>query len=217
MRQLSFCARILPYVNHRKRKRCLVMISRRSFLLASPALLAASPAAAFFKRAAKDPNGAYELEEHFKPVMVKVPASWRVGSIRVLSDRFQLFHIRKRGVAWRVGVSLGEQGLDFKGRATIHRKAEWPRWTPTPRMLRRRPDLYAQYKGGLDGGDPRNPMGAAALYMAVNGRPTYYRIHGTNIPWSIGLAYETGCIKLRNDHMQMLYPHVKVGTRMLVT
>jgi hypothetical protein len=51
------------------------MISRRSFLLASPALLAASPAAAFFKRAAKDPNGAYELEEHFKPAMIKVPNS----------------------------------------------------------------------------------------------------------------------------------------------
>lgn len=84
-------------------------------------------------------------------------------------------------------------------------------------MLKRRPDLYAQYKGGLDGGDPHNPMGAAALYKAVNGRPTYYRIHDTNISRSIGLAYETGCIKLRNDHMQMLYPHVKVGTRMLVT
>ncbi|WP_438959406.1 hypothetical protein [Nereida sp.] len=75
------------------------MISRRSFLLASPALLAASPAAAFFRRAAKDPNDAYKLEEHFKPVMVKVLASWRVGSIRVLSDRFQLLRIRKRGVA----------------------------------------------------------------------------------------------------------------------
>ena len=99
MRQLSFCAHILPYVNLKRQKRCLVMISRRSFFLASPTLLAASPATAFFKRAAKDPNGPNELEENFKPEMVKVPASWRVDSIRVLSDWLQFFHIRKRGLA----------------------------------------------------------------------------------------------------------------------
>ena len=96
-------------------------------------------------------------------------------------------------------------------------KLNGPAGPRRPVCSKRRPDLYAQYKGGLDGGDPHNPMGAAALYMEVNGRPTYYRIHDTNIQWPIGLAYEIGCIKLRNDHMQMLYQHVKVGTRIIVT
>lgn len=194
------------------------MIDRRAFLLAAPALmLGATPAAAFLKRKPKYGNEYYELEDHFKPQMAEVPTSWPVGHIRVNSDTFMLYHVRQRGVAWRVGVSLGQDGMKFRGRATISRKAEWPRWTPTPNMLRRRPDIYEQYRNGLPGGHEMNPMGSAALYMSVNGRPTYYRIHGTNIPWSIGLAYETGCIKLRNDHMTMLYPHVRVGTRMLVT
>ncbi|MCF6444826.1 L,D-transpeptidase [Nereida sp. MMG025] len=194
-------------------------MNRRALLSSAPALiLAASPASAFLRK--KKPtigNEYYELEEHFKPQMVEVPQSWQVGSIRVISDYFMLYHVRARGQAWRVGVSLGEDGMKFRGRATITRKALKPRWSPTPNMLRRRPDLYGPYRNGLPGGHPKNPMGSAALYMSVNGRPTYYRIHGTNIPWSIGLAYETGCIKLRNDHMEMLYPHVAVGTRMLVT
>ena len=62
--------------------------------------------------------------------------------------------------------------------------------------------------GGLD-----NPLGARALYLFVDGRDTYLRIHGTNQPSTIGQAVSNGCARLVNDHIIELYEKVPVGTK----
>ena len=61
-------------------------------------------------------------------------------------------------------------------------------------------------------GGPDNPLGSRALYLFQNGRDTYYRIHGTNQPASIGRSVSNGCIRMINAHVQDLYERVPIGT-----
>jgi len=61
-------------------------------------------------------------------------------------------------------------------------------------------------------GGPENPLGARALYIGS----TMYRIHGTNQPWSIGLAVSSGCIRLLNEEVIDLYNRVEVGAEVVV-
>lgn len=118
-----------------------------------------------------------------------------------------------RAIRYRVGV--GEQGRNFSGSATVAMKREWPRWTPTPNMLRTEPELYGPWRGGMEGG-LENPLGARALYLYRGGRDTLYRIHGTYAPWSIGQGVSAGCIRLFNQDAIDLYDRVDVGTRVVV-
>ena len=136
------------------------------------------------------------------------------GTIVVDTSECYLYAVEEGGWATRYGVGVGEEGLTLKGRATIGRKAEWPSWTPTANMMRRKPRLL-QYAGGVPGG-PNNPLGARALYLYRGGRDTMFRLHGTNEPWTIGTAVSSGCIRLTNDDIVDLYQRVPVGTTVLV-
>jgi lipoprotein-anchoring transpeptidase ErfK/SrfK len=59
-------------------------------------------------------------------------------------------------------------------------------------------------------------LGARALYLYHNGRDTYYRIHGTIEPWTIGRAVSNGCIRMTNDNVIELYERVGIGTTVVV-
>ena len=63
---------------------------------------------------------------------------------------------------------------------------------------------------------PGNPLGARALYLFKNGRDTYFRIHGTNAPRTIGLSVSNGCIRMLNAHVEDLYERVPIGTKVTV-
>lgn len=136
------------------------------------------------------------------------------GTIVVNTSQRYLYAVEEGGWATRYGVAVGEEGLSFKGKATIGRKAEWPAWTPTASMIERKPRL-AQYAGGVPGG-PNNPLGAAALYLYSGGADTMFRLHGTNQPWLIGQAVSNGCVRLTNDDIVDLYRRTPVGTTVLV-
>lgn len=136
------------------------------------------------------------------------------GTIVVDTGARFLYFVEGDGFATRYGVAVGEEGLSFKGEATIGRKAEWPSWKPTDDMIARKPHL-AQYAEGVPGG-PDNPLGAAALYLYQGGQDTLFRLHGTNAPWSIGNAVSNGCIRLTNANIVDLYARARVGTRVVV-
>ncbi|MDQ1900436.1 L,D-transpeptidase [Paracoccus sp. WLY502] len=121
-----------------------------------------------------------------------------------------LYHVQQGGQAMRYGVAVGRAGTGYAGTATIARKAAWPSWRPTDNMIRTQPDLYAQFAGGLTGG-MHNPLGSRALYLYEGGRDTYYRIHGTMDPSSIGKATSAGCIRLFNQDIIDLFSQVETG------
>lgn len=154
------------------------------------------------------------LEPKYRRQIVGYAGSEPAGAIVVDPHRRFLYLVLQNGRALRYGVGVGRQGFSWSGRATIRRKAQWPTWTPTSRMIERNPEL-ARWAGGMPGG-PDNPLGARALYLYQGKRDTLYRIHGTNEPWSIGRAVSSGCIRLLNGDITDLYVRVPLGTPVLV-
>ena len=137
------------------------------------------------------------------------------GSIVVNVPQRRLYLIEAGGRALRYGVGLGRaEGMNFRGTAVIGRKEKWPHWTPTSNMMAAMP-RYRPYAGGLDGG-PDNPLGARALYLYRDGRDTFFRLHGTTEPETIGQAVSSGCIRLFNQDIIDLYNRVPLGTHVTV-
>ncbi len=138
------------------------------------------------------------------------------GTIVVNTTTRFLYLIEPGGRAMRYGVGVGrEEGLNFRGTATIARKAVWPNWTPTANMIKTQPDRYGPYASGMEGG-LRNPLGARALYLYRDGRDTHFRLHGTIEPYTIGQSVSSGCIRLINQDIIDLYDRVPTGTRVVV-
>ncbi len=138
------------------------------------------------------------------------------GTIVVDQGARFLYLVQPGGKALRYAVGVGPDARAFGGGdAVIARKAAWPRWRPTDSMIERNPGHYGKYSDGVAGG-PSNPLGARALYMHKDGIDTYYRVHGTNDPSSIGKAVSAGCIRLLNQDVIDLYERVKPGARIVV-
>jgi len=133
--------------------------------------------------------------------------------VNVPERRLYLVQSDKRALRYAVGVGRAE-GLNFRGSAIIGRKEKWPHWTPTANMMAAMP-RYRSYAGGMAGGLD-NPLGARALYLYRDGHDTYFRLHGTNEPESIGHAVSSGCIRLFNQDIIDLYNRVPVGTHVTV-
>lgn len=213
-------------------------INRRMFMLAAPAVLAgcvtdSSPELADlpnpFSAHYAAMYGAIDTEPFPVPAIdlseidgkflrreVAYRTAEQPGTIVVEPGRRYAYLVLAGGRAMRYGIGVGKQeGFNFQGTATIARKAEWPRWTPTPDMIRREPDRYAKYAGGLNGG-AGNPLGPRALYLYKDGRDTLYRLHGTVEPWTIGTMVSSGCVRLINQDIIDLYRRVPVGTKVVV-
>ena len=138
------------------------------------------------------------------------------GTIVVNTTERFLYLVEPGGRAMRYGVGVGrEEGLNFRGNAMIARKAEWPRWTPTPNMIKTQPEKYGPVAAGMEGG-LKNPLGARALYLYRNGKDTHFRLHGTIEPYTIGQSVSSGCIRLINQDIIDLYSRVSSGTRVMV-
>jgi len=138
-----------------------------------------------------------------------------VGTLVVDTAARHLYLVRERGRALRYGVGVGRAGYQYRGAAIVARKAAWPRWTPTPNMIRENPEKNAPWANGMEPG-LGNPLGARALYLYNDGVDTMYRIHGTNEPWSIGQNVSSGCIRMFNQDVIDLYERIPIGTRVVV-
>jgi lipoprotein-anchoring transpeptidase ErfK/SrfK len=140
---------------------------------------------------------------------------FRPGTIVVNVPERRLYLVQRGERALRYAVGVGRsEALNFRGSAVIGRKAEWPRWVPTATMIARMPE-YAEYAAGMSGGID-NPLGARALYLYRGNQDTFFRLHGTNEPTTIGQAVSSGCIRLFNQDIIDLYNRVPVGTPVAV-
>nr|WP_255720425.1 L,D-transpeptidase [Acuticoccus kalidii] len=156
------------------------------------------------------------VEPHVLRREVPDPTGERPGTIVVDPTSRFAFLVMEDRRALRYGVGVGrESAFNFVGEATIARKAKWPSWRPTPAMIAREPERYGPLADGLPGG-LGNPLGPRALYFYRNGRDTYYRLHGTVEPQTIGTTVSSGCVRLFNQDIIDLYRRVPVGTRVVV-
>ncbi len=156
-----------------------------------------------------------KVDQRFFRQQVDYHRSELPGTLVVDTANRFLYLVQENGKAMRYGIGVGKAGLEFEGTARVARKAQWPRWTPTPSMIEREPDRYAQYAGGMEPG-LTNPLGPRALYLFQGNQDTLYRIHGTSEPWSIGLAVSSGCIRLFNQDIIDLYNRIALDTVVVV-
>lgn len=95
-----------------------------------------------------------------------------------------------------------------EGKFRIRGKTVNPRWVLPDSIKeehrrdgRPAPDFIA-------GGDPENPLGKYRLELTL----PLYGIHGTDIPWGVGMQVSHGCIRLYPEDIERLFPMVAVGT-----
>jgi lipoprotein-anchoring transpeptidase ErfK/SrfK len=153
------------------------------------------------------------------PSLMRTEVAWKgnekPGNIVVNVPERRLYLVQAGGSALRYGVGVGRsQGANFRGQAVVGRKEKWPHWTPTENMKQAIP-LYRHYAGGMGGG-PDNPLGPRALYLYRDGHDTFFRLHGTTEPETIGQAVSSGCIRLFNQDIIDLYDRVPVGAHVTV-
>ena len=174
---------------------------RRHFLAASASAALAGPALA------------QSAADQWAPKLVRTRAGFAPNELHLDPAFFALYWTLPNNQAIRYSVGVGRPGLYESGEFYIGAKKEWPSWTPTPDMIARQPEEYAQYADGMPGG-PSNPLGARALYLFTPERgDTFLRIHGTNQPSTIGTEVSNGCARLVNEHIIDLYQRVPVGAR----
>jgi lipoprotein-anchoring transpeptidase ErfK/SrfK len=177
-------------------------------LWAVAATAAPLPVPSFGQYAAQapaEPDAA--LAPDLRRQLVDYPAQVEPGTVIVDTTNTHLYFILGGGKAIRYGIGVGRDGFGWSGTQSVTRKAEWPDWTPPQEMIARQPYL-ARWMAGGEG----NPLGARAIYLGS----TIYRIHGTNMPDTIGQKVSSGCIRMLNADVIDLYARVSVGTKIIV-
>jgi len=194
-----------------------VLLSRRAFTLGLPLFAAGCMTANYGY--VSDGGHAISAVENVDPALMRTEVSWsgneKPGTVVVNIAQRRLYLVEAGGRAVRYGIGVGRtEGANFRGTAVIGRKEKWPHWTPTANMIAAIP-RYRAFAGGMQGG-PDNPLGPRALYLYRGGRDTYFRLHGTIEPETIGTAVSSGCIRLFNQDIIDLYERVPVGATVKV-
>jgi lipoprotein-anchoring transpeptidase ErfK/SrfK len=148
-----------------------------------------------------------QVRADLRRVTVDYPSNEAPGTVIVDTQNTYLYYVLGGGKAIRYGIGVGREGFTWAGVKTVERKAEWPDWNPPPEMIARSPYLPRFMAGGVT-----NPLGARAMYLSG----TFYRIHGTNAPSTIGSRATAGCIRMANEDVIDLYDRVKVGAKVVV-
>ena len=156
------------------------------------------------------------MPEEMLPREVRIKNNFAPYEVHVDPGQYALYWTLPDQKAIRYAVGIGRTDLYTAGEFYVGARKEWPRWTPTPGMLKREPEKYMKYKDGMAGG-LNNPLGSRGLYLFKPGKgDTFLRIHGTNDPNTIGKRVSNGCARLINDQMIELYDRVPMNTRVVL-
>jgi lipoprotein-anchoring transpeptidase ErfK/SrfK len=141
--------------------------------------------------------------------VIRFSPQFQPGQIIVSFADRRLYFIARPGEAISYPIAVPREEDRWEGVTTISDKKEHPSWTPTQTMLAENPRLPPW----IPGGHPMNPLGVRALYLGSS----FYRIHGTDAPWTIGTPVSKGCIRMYNRDMLDLYPRVEIDAVVVVT
>ncbi len=96
-----------------------------------------------------------------------------------------------------------------KGSFTVTGKTVNPTWVIPERIRQDHIRETGDARRSIPGGAPDNPLGKYRFELSLEP----YRIHGTNIPWGIGMLVSNGCARLYPEDVEHLFPLVSAGTK----
>ncbi len=106
-------------------------------------------------------------------------------------------------------VGLGREDWQTpRGKFSIRDKTVNPTWVIPESIRREHIADRGDARTVIPGGAPDNPLGRHRLSLSL---PSY-AIHGTDIPWGVGMQVSHGCIRLYPEDIERLFPEVPVGT-----
>jgi lipoprotein-anchoring transpeptidase ErfK/SrfK len=145
-----------------------------------------------------------------KEVRTPFAGSVAPGTLVIHASERALYFIEDAHTALRYPIAVPKAGKQWSGSAQVVGKYQYPAWTPPADVRRDHPEL----PNVIPGGDPRNPMGVAAILLDRS----EIAIHGTtvNMRKSIGTAASYGCIRMYNEDVADLYQRVNAGTPVLM-
>jgi L,D-transpeptidase ErfK/SrfK len=94
------------------------------------------------------------------------------------------------------------------GRFKVTEKTVDPTWVIPASIREEHLNERGDPRHLIPGGDPDNPLGHYRLRLSL----PLYGIHGTNIPWGVGMEVSHGCIRLYPEDIQRLFTIVPMGS-----
>ena len=93
------------------------------------------------------------------------------------------------------------------GKFRIRGKTVNPQWNIPESIRKEHIAERGDPRTFIPGGDPDNPLGKYRIELTL----PMYGIHGTNIPWGVGMQVSHGCVRLYPEDIERLFPVVPVG------
>jgi L,D-transpeptidase ErfK/SrfK len=112
-------------------------------------------------------------------------------------------------VVYTFPVGLGR--FDWKtpvGAFRVTAKVKDPTWVVPDDIYKEHLERDGEAEHVVPGGDDDNPLGHYKLDLSL----PEYGIHGTNVPWGVGMEVSHGCIRLYPEDIERLFHKTKIGT-----
>jgi lipoprotein-anchoring transpeptidase ErfK/SrfK len=112
-------------------------------------------------------------------------------------------------VVYTFPVGLGR--FDWKtpvGAFHVTAKVKDPTWVVPDDIYKEHLERDGEAEHVVPGGDDDNPLGHYKLDLSL----PEYGIHGTNVPWGVGMEVSHGCIRLYPEDIERLFHKTKIGT-----
>ena len=151
--------------------------------------------------------------------VILLPTQWILPQVayegivvNIPEMRLYYFHPWRDGTPQLVStypVGLGrDEWRTPSGKFRVRSKTENPTWVIPESIRQERIEEKGFSEKEIPGDDPENPLGKYRLKLSM---PSY-GIHGTNIPWGVGMQVSHGCIRLYPEDIEQLFPLVKIGS-----
>ena len=98
---------------------------------------------------------------------------------------------------WRTPVS----SFNVRG------KTREPAWVLPDSIYQEHLERDGEAEHMIPGGDPDNPLGHYRIELTL----PMYALHGTNVPWGVGMGVSHGCVRLYPEDIEQLFNLVKPG------
>ena len=151
---------------------------------------------------------------------VVVPTEWVLpccasAGIVVNIPELRLFYFRpapgdpRTTLVTTYPVGLGRDDRRTpRGKYRVQSKQVKPTWYIPESIRREHIEERGDARHSIPGGAPDNPLGGYRLQLSRS----LYGIHGTDIPWGVGMQVTHGCVRLYPEDIERLFALVPVGT-----